>query len=90
MAPIAQPKSKVVAAILALFLGCLGAHNFYLGYTTRGIIELVAFSAGVTGIFIVIGFVILPVLGIWVFIEFIMILVGSGNYAHDSYGLPLV
>ncbi len=90
MAPIAQPKSKIVAVLLALFLGCLGIHNFYLGYTRRGIIELITFLAGAIGIFVVIGFVILPILGIWVFIEFIMILVGSGSYAHDSYGVPLV
>nr|WP_083655436.1 TM2 domain-containing protein [Vaginimicrobium propionicum] len=46
MTSIAQPQSKVVASILALFLGCLGIHNFYLGYTRRGIIEMVKFLAG--------------------------------------------
>ena len=34
------PKDKVTAGLLALFLGGLGIHKFYLGYTTEGIIIL--------------------------------------------------
>lgn len=34
-------KDRTTAAILALFLGGLGAHHFYLGNTGRGIIYLV-------------------------------------------------
>ena len=38
----AKPESKrVTAGILAILLGWLGVHKFYLGYTTAGIIELV-------------------------------------------------
>jgi TM2 domain-containing membrane protein YozV len=37
-----KPESKkVVAGILGILLGGLGAHKFYLGYTTPGIIQLV-------------------------------------------------
>jgi TM2 domain-containing membrane protein YozV len=32
---------KIVAGILAILLGSLGIHKFYLGYTTAGIIMLV-------------------------------------------------
>ena len=32
---------KIVAGVLAILLGCLGIHKFYLGYTTAGIITLV-------------------------------------------------
>ena len=35
------PKQWLVAALLAFFLGALGIHNFYLGYTAKGIIQLV-------------------------------------------------
>ena len=35
-----QSKSKVAAGLLAIFLGGLGIHKFYLGYTTQGIILL--------------------------------------------------
>lgn len=34
-------KNQVVAALLAFFLGCFGAHNFYLGRITRAIIQLI-------------------------------------------------
>ena len=33
-------KSKLVAALLAIFLGWVGAHKFYLGYQKEGIILL--------------------------------------------------
>ncbi len=36
-----QQKNKIVAALLALFLGCYGAHDFYLGYNKNGIIKIV-------------------------------------------------
>lgn len=35
------PKSKIVAGLLGLFLGGLGAHRFYLGYTSIGIVQLI-------------------------------------------------
>lgn len=38
---MAEPaKSRVVYILLALFLGGLGIHNFYAGYTTKGVIQL--------------------------------------------------
>lgn len=36
----ANAKSKIAAGLLAIFLGALGIHKFYLGYTTQGIIML--------------------------------------------------
>ena len=34
-------KSKLAAALLALFLGVFGGHDFYLGYKKQGIIKIV-------------------------------------------------
>ena len=34
-------KSKMVAALLGIFLGCFGVHKFYLGYTKEAVIMLV-------------------------------------------------
>lgn len=36
----AVPKSKVAAGLLGIFLGTFGVHNFYLGYTTKAVIQL--------------------------------------------------
>lgn len=33
-------KNRIIAGLLALFLGCFGIHKFYLGYNSAGIIML--------------------------------------------------
>ena len=73
---VGAPKQWIVALLLAFFLGPLGIHNFYLGYTTKGIIQLVI-SLTVVG---------LIVTGIWAFIDFIMLIMRSGSYACDAQG----
>ncbi len=46
-----EGKNKLVAMLLALFLGGLGIHKFYLGCNTAGITMLVIFILG----FIILG-----------------------------------
>ena len=41
---------KVPAGVLAILLGGLGVHKFYLGYTKEGIIQLCLAFCGVSGI----------------------------------------
>ncbi|OKY90610.1 MAG: hypothetical protein BHV58_05005, partial [Bifidobacteriales bacterium 56_10] len=56
-------KSKIVAGLLGLFLGGLGVHNFYLGYTGKAVAQL---------LLTLIGWIILigPIIsGIWALIE---------------------
>lgn len=68
-------KSKLTAGLLGIFLGGFGVHNFYLGYTTKGIIQiavtLITCGAG----------------SLWGLIEGIMILCGSIN--TDANGVSL-
>ncbi|MHA2790050.1 NINE protein [Corynebacterium sp. S7] len=85
----ARPKSKVVAAVLAFFLGSLGLHNFYLGYNNRGIAQLVTWVVALITTFAFFGLLIYMVLGVWVFVEFILILIGGGKYKYDSRGIEL-
>ena len=77
-APAAVPnpnaKSKLVAGLLGILLGGLGIHNFYLGYTGKGVAQiLLSFCCGIGSI--------------WGFIEGILILCGDIN--QDANGNPL-
>jgi len=75
-----QPKSRIAAGVLGLFLGAFGVHNFYLGYTGKAIAQLLLtlLSCGLLSF----------VSGIWSFIEAILILCGSINV--DGQGHPLI
>ena len=72
-------KSKVAAGILGILLGCFGVHNFYLGYTSKAIAQLL--------ITILSCFILCPVSAIWGLIEGIMIL--TGNIDQDATGRKL-
>lgn len=50
-----SPKTKIVGALLAFFLGSIGAHNFYFGKTGKAVAQLV--TTVVAWIGIIIGFV---------------------------------
>ena len=75
-------KSKIAAGLLGIFLGCFGVHNFYLGYTSKAVIQLVL---GILG-FATCGLTIIAS-SIWGLIEGIMILTGSINV--DGKNIPL-
>ena len=79
-------KSKVVAALLSLFLGGLGIHRFYLGRTGSGIAMLVLTAIGWLTTGFIIGFGILAIVEIWAIIDFIRILC---NGLPDSQGRKL-
>lgn len=40
-------KSQLIALLLVLFLGTLGVHRFYLGYTWQGIAQALLFVGGI-------------------------------------------
>lgn len=77
-------KSRVVAGLLGIFLGGLGAHRFYLGYTGIGILMLVLSLAFGGCIPIVPGFGFGAV-AIWGMVEGIICLCGGMRDAdgHD-------
>jgi len=75
-------KSKLLAGLLGIFLGCFGVHNFYLGYTNKAIIQLIlgvlgAPTLGITAL----------ASGIWGIVEAIYIL--TGKIDQDADGNPL-
>ena len=69
----AQSKSKLAAALFAFFLGSLGIHRFYLGYTGIGITML---SITMVGSFFCCGAGAI-VTGVWSIIDFVLILTGQ-------------
>ena len=65
---IGKGKSKLDALLLCFFLGAFGAHRFYLGYTTFGILQLLTVGG----------------CGLWTLIDFILIATGKLNDSQGN------
>lgn len=76
-------KSKMAAGLLGIFLGGLGIHNFYLGYTGKAIAQLLISLLSL-------GFLAI-ISGIWGLIEGILILTAQPGtpWSLDARGVPL-
>ena len=75
-------RSKLVATLFAIFLGWLGIHRFYLGFTGIGVAQLVL---GLLG-YVTCG-VTTSIAALWGIIEGVLIISGSMN--RDARGMPL-
>ena len=78
-APVVDPsmqKSKLAAGLLGIFLGGLGIHNFYLGYNSKGIKQLLLWV-------FFLGFVSF----IWGIVDAVRIF--TGKIEFDANGVPL-
>ena len=74
-------KSKLIAVFLALFLGGMGIHRFYLGYVKIGIVQLSLWILGYCT-----GGITWIIAEIWGFVECILIYI---NKLKDSNGNDL-
>ena len=74
-------KSRLAAGLLAIFVGALGIHNFYLGYNGKAVAQLLmtVLSCGVLSF----------VSSIWGLIEGIFYLIEKEGYMTDAKGNPL-
>ena len=61
-------KLKLTTILLCFFLGSLGIHRFYLGYTLIGVIQLLTFGG----------------LLIWVIVDLIRLTIGSLKDYEDN------
>ena len=75
----ANSKSKVAAGLLGIFLGALGIHKFYMGYTKAGIIMLL-----VSLLTLGIGAIVMEIIGL---IEGIMYLTKTDQDFYQIYVL---
>ncbi|AUX69926.1 hypothetical protein CHX26_10870 [Porphyrobacter sp. HT-58-2] len=78
-------KSPIVAGLLALFLGSLGIHKFYLGYTTQGVILLVSTFMSYLLTLVLIGIIPLMIIGLICLIEAIIYLTKSEADFNATY-----
>ena len=62
-------KSQLVALLLCFFVGGIGIHRFYLGYTWQGIVQILTLGG----------------LGVWVLIDFIRIIMGTLKPKDGEY-----
>lgn len=75
--PATNQKQRSTAALLALFLGVFGAHQFYLGNNVSGIIRIVM-TITMYGVVISLPLAI---------IEFVLYMTASDDEFHDTYVL---
>lgn len=66
-------KSQLVALLLCIFLGTIGIHRFYLGYTWQGVVQLLTLGG----------------CGIWSLIDLIRIITGDLQPKNGSYSKTL-
>lgn len=68
-------KSRLAYILLALFFGGFGVHNFYAGYTGKGLTQLL--------LCILLFWLVIPliIVGLWVLIEMITV-------TKDAKGIP--
>ena len=71
-------KRKAVAIVLALFVGGLGIHNWYLGYKKKALVQALLSTLGIA---IIIGPVIT---GVWVIVDIVKL--ATGKISTDAKG----
>ncbi|MBE6358117.1 MAG: NINE protein [Lentisphaerae bacterium] len=54
------PKQRITYILLGIFLGGLGIHNFYAGYSGRGVAQLL--------ISLLVGWLVLPLVAVWIWV----------------------
>ena len=83
--PGAGEKNKMVAGLLAIFLGWLGAHKFYLGYTGPGVLLLVLVPVNFVLAFVVVGLFTGVAVGVLTLVEGLIYLTQTDELFDKTY-----
>ena len=73
-------KSRIAAGLFGMLMGTFGVHNFYLGNTQRGLIQILVATLGAP---LTCGLSTVAV-WVWSLVEGVQILEGKGNTAQKS------
>ncbi|MBL4887268.1 MAG: NINE protein [Flavobacteriaceae bacterium] len=76
---------KIIAGILGILFGYLGAHKFVLGYHKEGFILLGLFLISIPAMFVFIGFLTIYIPGLIGFIEGIIYLTKTDDDFYNTY-----
>ncbi len=76
------PKSRLAYILLALFLGTLGVHNFYVGRTGAGVAQLMITIFSIPLMCAVVGFATILIPVVWSLVEIVAV-------DRDGDGYPL-
>ena len=79
-APSAGNTNKLTAALLALFLGTIGIHKFYLGYNRAGLTMLLVSIFGA-----ILLFIPTMIIALIAFVEAITYLISDDEEWHQKY-----
>ena len=85
--PAYSEKNKVVAALLAFFLGPLGIHGFYLGNSQMGLILLLSNIVFLPLTCVVIGFFGYALVGVICLVQTVLYLIASDAEFYQKYVL---
>lgn len=78
-------KNKTTAALLALFLGCAGAHHFYLNSQKTGFLYLGWWALGILYFAYEKSVFVVGVLAVLCFIDFIVLISTQDQEFNEQY-----
>ncbi|WJZ02521.1 NINE protein [Corynebacterium freiburgense] len=90
--PLGEPNpgnSWRKAVALCVCAGYFGAHNYYLGYPRRALVQFIFFIVGLFTLSYGVGLIFLTALALWLIAEFVMISAKVTPYQYDAQPAPL-
>lgn len=78
-------KKKIIAGLLALFLGNIGVHWFYLNENKKGLMYLITTVCGWIGLIVLIGIIPIVIIAVMALIDAIKFLAMDEKKFNERY-----